>query len=163
MNMKLIVILFFSILASVVVKAASATGKCKQVVIENLSIQKISDLDFGTSVQGEAPKIVSAGTQEDSSNASFVIQGTKNKSVSIILPPDNAVFLILTSPSSTTSLNKSPVPTGIPVNQFTANLLTGVIGNNGLLDLYVGATRSAIATNQIVGYYEGSFTVEVIY
>lgn len=140
-------------------QASSASAKCFQKVVENLQIQKVSDLDFGTDPVLSPAKTVMAGTANNGSNASFKITGDKNRVVQVVLPADNTVQLTLISPIQI----KTPMKTYIAVDKFTANILNGALDTNGQLDLYVGATREELALNQATGNYEGSFTVNVVY
>lgn len=138
--------------------AAVGTAQALQVVETAISIQKESDLDFGTAVQGDAQKTVSAGTSEDSENASFKVSGQPNKAYTIALPENDTVIM--------TTGAGSGIEQMIPVNNFHSYPAQGA---NGLLDatgeemLYVGATRDALLPNQEAGNYAANFTVTVVY
>ncbi len=159
--MKYLVLLFVALAIYKPVKAASASAKCLQTVISQIAIFKVSDLNFGESVQGDAAKTIAPDTVENQSNASFIIQGEKNKSFQILLPADNTVRMV-----QVTNLNggaKLPIVDGIPVNSFTTNSKVDLLDSQGQKTIFVGATRSQLLPLQNIGSYEGSFTVDVIY
>ena len=69
--MKKLLVALLVTLPSVSAIAAVGTAQALQVVETALSIEKQSDLDFGTGVQGDPAKTVDADTSETAGNASF--------------------------------------------------------------------------------------------
>lgn len=112
-----------------------------------------SDLVFPTAVQGDPTRTIPPGSSQNASNGSFRITGNANQSFSIILP-SNPVQLT-TVGSGTNILN---------VGSFASNpSLTGVLSGSGRRNIFIGATRSAIAVNQTPGSYSGTYTVNIVY
>jgi hypothetical protein len=138
--------------------SASDRAKALQYIEKALTIAWQSDLDFGTAAPGSESKTILPGTDENSENASFVINGEINKAYQISLPADGEVNMV-------TEGGGSPEKT-ISVHSFTSFPEAGA---NGQLDgegkqvLYVGASRDAILPNQVSGSYADYFTVTVIY
>lgn len=137
-------------------KAASGVGTAVQEVIAALSVVSVSNLDFGIAAQGDALKTIVPGVAENPENGSFKVTGEPGKAYTIQLPADGTVKMI-TGAGNTTALQ-------IVVNQFKSYPPTsGVIGTAGTQTLFVGASRSALLTNQTRGKYTGTFTVVVTY
>ncbi len=118
-----------------------------------IAIRRDSNLNFGSAVAGDPAKVVSPGVTENAENASFRITGDKNRAFTIILPG-----------SMTMSRTKSKVTDTIIVANFTSHpSLVGNLGSSGVVNMFVGATRSALRLNQLAGSYSGSFSVTVVY
>lgn len=139
-------------------EAASDTAQALQIVQAAIGISQVSDLDFGTAVQGDGAKTVAPGIAEDAENASFAVVGEPGLAYTITLPPNGAV--IMTTGGGATANEQ------IAVGTFVSNPAAGA---NGLLDgagtqaLYVGATRVALLATQVTGSYSDTFTVDVVY
>lgn len=117
-----------------------------------ISITRISNLEFGTMVQGDSNKTISPGTSENPDNASFQISGNANQVYTISLP----ISANLTKAGGV----------DIILNNFTSfppEGANGLLDNLGKQTLYIGATIASIPTNQSPGNYAGKFTVVVIY
>ncbi|CBW27160.1 hypothetical protein BMS_2363 [Halobacteriovorax marinus SJ] len=138
-----------------VTKAASDTAQALAVVTAAINIAQVSDLDFGSSVQGDAASTVAPG---DGTAAEFAVTGQANTAYTITLPADATVTMI-TGAGATADEQ-------IGVNSFVS---TPAAGANGLLDgsgaqtLNVGATRDALSATQVAGNYSANFTVDVVY
>ena len=134
---------------------ASAVGHAVQEVLVALSINSISDLNFGQGVQGDSPKTIAPGTIENSENASFQITGEPGKAYVIQLPQSDIKMI--------TGTGNTP-QTQISVTNFQVNpSLGGFLSPSGSQMLFVGATRAALLPNQARGLYSGAFTVIVTY
>lgn len=119
-----------------------------------IKINSTSDLNFGTAAQGATSKTVPAGTSETAENASFAVSGDNSVSYTITLP---------SSISMRTSGANNPTR-NITVSSFTSYPVgTGLLDGSGSQNLYVGATRAAILSNQVTGSYSGSFSITVVY
>lgn len=119
-----------------------------------ITITQVSDLNFGSLVQGDDPKSIPAGTSENASNGSFEVKGDKNLAYTIILPSSALISL--------NGTGSNP----ITISNFVSNPpegSNGLLSSKGKQELYIGATISSIPINQIPGSYTGNFTVEVIY
>lgn len=140
--------------------AANTTAQALQVVEAAISITKISDLNFGIAIQGDAEKTVAAGAAENLENASFKIAGEPNKAFQFTIPANSVVKMYLGGDSSLVDPTKT-----IDVEDFTSNLdgTTPAIDANGEKLFFVGATRSALLSNQTRGNYSGDFEVTVVY
>ncbi len=140
------------------VHAASTTANATQVVIAAIAISKVSDLDFGTGIQGDAALPVAPGSSENASNASFSVTGNPNATYTIDLPADSTIKMITGGGGSAN--------TEINVDSFVSNPAEGTGGTlsaGGSQTLFVGATRAALLATQTPGSYTGSFTVTVAY
>lgn len=136
--------------------AASSVGSISQRVIRALSIQRVSDLDFGSAAPGDGPKTVSPGTSENQENASFLVRGEPSQCYQVILPSDGTIAL--THEDGDASRGR------IAINAFRSYPdSTGTLDGIGRQLLYVGATRSAISETLRSGLYTGVFTVAVVY
>lgn len=121
---------------------------------KGISINLISDLDFGTVVQGDLADTVAPGTTESSSNASFQVSGDKNSSYTIVLPSGSVTM------SNTSGVGTLAVSS---FRSFPSEGSNGVLDKNGHQFLFIGATRAAIPLTQPRGNYAGSFMVTVAY
>jgi hypothetical protein len=141
-----------------IAQAASDTAQALQVVQAAIGITQVSDLDFGTGVQGDPSKTVAPGAAENAENASFDVVGEPGLAYTITLP-GNGVVVMTTGTGATANEQ-------IQVGSFVSNPAEGA---NGLLDgtgaqtLFVGATRAAILATQVTGTYSDTFTVDVVY
>jgi hypothetical protein len=156
--MKKLLVALLVTLPSVSAIAAVGTAQALQVVETALSIEKQSDLDFGTGVQGDPAKTVDADTSETAGNASFKVSGQPNKAYSITLPDNDSVVMTTGAGSSSTQV--------IAVNNFASYPAQGANGQlsaAGEEMLYIGATRDALLPNQEAGSYSATFTVTVVY
>lgn len=133
--------------------ATSASAPTSATVIAAISITKTGDLLFGTAVQGDVSKTV---LPADATAAVFNVSGQPSTAYTITLP---APVTMITGTGLAANQQ-------ILVNNFTSTPAAGV---NGMLSvggtqvLRVGATRSALLSNQVAGSYTTSFTVNVIY
>jgi hypothetical protein len=135
--------------------AASASGTARQVVTAAISIVNVSDLDFGTAIQGAVAKVVAPGAAENAENGSFTVSGQASTAYTVTLPA-----------SVTMTTGGGGANETILVNTFTsfpAAGANGMIGVGGTQLLLVGATRDALGAAQVVGTYTGSYTVDVVY
>lgn len=138
-------------------RAASTTGTARQVVTAAISIANVSDLDFGTAVQGAIAKTVAPGAAENAENGSFTVSGQASTAYTITLPANGAVTMITGGGGANET---------IAVTNFLSNPAAGangMIGVGGTQALYVGATRAALGASQAVGSYAGTYTVDVVY
>lgn len=119
----------------------------------SLTLKWISDLDFGTVIQGDSSQTVAPGTSENSSNASFRVAGARNATYSIVLPSSPVAL----SDGSGHTVNV----TGFQSNPSAGS--SGVLGSNGTQMLFIGATLGTIPLTQPRGAYTGSFVVTVVY
>lgn len=157
---KLVTLISLCALTSTNVFAANTTAQALQVVEAAISITKLSDLNFGVAIQGDAEKTVAAGAIDNLENASFKILGEPNKAFQLTIPANSTVKMYLGGDSSLTDPTKM-----IDVEDFTSNLdgTSPSIDANGEKLLLVGATRSALLANQTRGNYSGDFEVTVVY
>lgn len=141
-----------------IAQAASDTAQAIQTVQAAIGINQVSDLDFGTAVQGDAAKTVVPGAAENAENASFNVTGEPGLAYTITLPADGAVTMI-TAGGATANEQ-------IAVNSFVSNPAAGANGllsGAGTQSLFVGATRAALLATQVTGAYSSNFTVDVVY
>ncbi|MGH1467553.1 MAG: DUF4402 domain-containing protein [Bdellovibrionales bacterium] len=154
----LALVLSTSYLRTEIAQAASDTAQALQVVQAAIGIAQVSDLDFGTAVQGDVAKTVAPGAAENAENASFAVTGEPGLAYTITLPSNGVVVM---TTGAGIAANEQ-----IAVDSFVSNPAAGA---NGLLDgagtqsLYVGATRAALLATQVTGSYSDTFTVDVVY
>ncbi len=135
---------------------ASAIANALQTVINAITINKKTDLNFGEAAQGTPGLAIPADAAGGASRASFEVKGEPNKDYSISLP-GNGVVTMLTAEGDTP--NKK-----INVFDFTSNPAPkGNLGAAGIETLFVGASRDPILGNQVTGAYVAPFTVTVQY
>ena len=137
--------------------AVSATGTATQVVVAAISITNVSDLNFGTAVQGAVAKTVAPGAAENAENGSFTVSGQASTAYTITLPANGVVTMITGGGGANQT---------VAVNTFLSSPAagaSGMIGAGGTQLLLVGATRAALGAAQIPGSYSGSYTVDVVY
>jgi hypothetical protein len=129
----------------------AGTGTARQIVIAAIAIANVSDLVFPQASPGAAAATVAPGTAENGNNGSFNVTGQANTAYTITLP---------------STINMTNGANTIAVNTFVSFPAAGA---NGLLNasgsqlLLVGATRAALAANQALGTYTGTYTVDVVY
>ncbi len=143
---------------SEIAHAASDTAQALQIVQAAIGITQVSDLDFGTAVQGDAAKTVAPGAADNAENASFDVTGEPGLAYTITLPSNGTIVM---TTGTGASANEQ-----IAVDSFVSSPAAGA---NGLLDgtgnqlLLVGATRAALLATQVPGSYSDTFTVDVVY
>lgn len=136
-------------------EAASATAQALATVTAAINIAQVSDLDFGSAVQGDALSTVAPA---DATAAEFTVSGQPSTAYTITLPADGTIEMI-TGAGSTADEK-------IAVDSFTS---TPAAGANGALDgtgsetLKVGASRAALSATQVAGAYAATFSVDVVY
>lgn len=141
-----------------VAQAASDTAQVLQVVQAAIGIAQVSDLDFGTAVQGDAAKTVVPGAAENAENASFNVTGEPGLAYTITLPANGTI--VMTTATGLTANEQ------IAVNNFVSNPAAGANGllsGAGTQSLFVGASRAALLATQVTGSYSDTFTVDVVY
>lgn len=136
------------------VQAAQGTAKAKLKVVQSINVTTTSDLIFSEAGAGAAEETVLPDTSENAQNASFEITGEPNRAVTVTLPGDGVVVMKTAGGGSPES--------EVAVNQFTSNSIPD-LGGAGQATLFVGATRAALASNQVAGDYEADFIVDVVY
>lgn len=137
--------------------AATDHAHIEQRVLHSLRIEKVSDMIFPDAVSGDSPYTIFPGNGESPENASFKVYGEPGKIFRIILPPNGSIKLRLRGLFDQRST--------VRVNKFESNFRSGYgrIDSDGLTDLFIGATRSALLFNQRSGLYRGRFQVTVVY
>lgn len=141
-----------------VAQAASDTAQALQIVQAAISIAFVSDLNFGTAVQGDAASTVAPGAAENADNASFLVTGEPALAYTISLPANGIVVM---TTGAGVAANEQ-----IAVNNFVSNPAAGangLLGAGGTQSLFVGATRAALLATQVTGSYSDTFTVDVVY
>jgi hypothetical protein len=129
----------------------SGSGTARQIVIAAIAISNVSDLVFPQASPGAAAATVVPGTAENASNGSFNVTGQANTAYTITLP---------------TTINMTNGANTIAVNTFVsfpAAGANGLLSSTGSQLLLVGATRAALAANQALGTYTGTYSVDVVY
>lgn len=137
--------------------AATDTASANASVTAAIAIAQVSDLEFGSAVQGDIAKTVTPATAENAENASFSITGEASTAFTITLPADSTVVM----QTGAGGLNET-----IDVDSFAsypAAGANGLLDGTGQQDLYIGATRAVIGAAQVPGSYTTTFTVEVVY
>ncbi|HAG91854.1 MAG TPA: hypothetical protein DCL41_08280 [Bdellovibrionales bacterium] len=120
-----------------------------------IDITTISSLDFGSALPGDPALTLPNVNSETDQNASFYITGQKNTSFTLSLPAEGTVQMIT---GTGVNLNQKISVTGF---NYKPNNLK--LSKSGDLYLYVSATRAALSTDQVPGYYSTSFIITVIY
>jgi hypothetical protein len=136
---------------STVYAATSAPANANQTVTAAIAATKVSDLEFGSAVQGDIAKTVAPAAVENAENASFNVTGQASTAYTITLPAS----ITMTGPGA-----------GIVVNAFAsfpAAGANGMLSAGGAQLLLVGGTRAALPGGQVVGAYTAPFTVDVVY
>jgi hypothetical protein len=142
--------------------SASATASAFAKVITPIAITKTADLNFGTIISGPAGTVtVSPSGVETATGGATALNPNPNVSAalfSVTGEPSTAYSISLPSSISITNGAQS-----MTVNAFTSNPTPGgVLSAGGSQSLQVGATL-AVATNQAIGNYSGTFSVTVAY
>lgn len=153
-NLTLVAMLAALSLQGFRAEAVQGTAQAKMKVLTAIAVDKVSDLLFSEASGGAAAETVAADTVETAQNASFTVTGEPSRAVTVTLPADGTVIMTTGGGGTTESQ--------IPVNQFTSNSLAA-IDPSGTSNLFVGATRSALAANQVSGDYQADFIVDVVY
>jgi hypothetical protein len=126
-----------------------------QTIVQKLQIRKVSDLNFGDASPGDGEKTIIAGPIDTRENASFEVEGEPLRPFQIVLPAKNSVKMI----SGPGGVNRE-----ILIQEFNSfPPRVGILNTNGNSPVYVGATRSAISSNQKTGEYIGQFYITVVY
>lgn len=146
-------------LASTINQAFSATTSANvtSYIKRALSINKVSDMNFGTASPGDPSKVIPPGSSENLENASFKIYGEPNSNFFINMPYANEVKI--------NTGNGGTPQTEIIVREFKTNADGSIpkFDDKGSFNLYVGATRDQIRLDQTPGPYIGHFPVIIIY
>ena len=141
--------------------AASATANATVSIVANISIAKVTDLQFGNIVAGVGATVVSlstAGVRGGSGNA--VLGGTVS-AASFTVSGDGASTYAITLPTTVT-LTTTPGAETMTVTGFNSNpSLTGIL-TGGTQNLLVGATLN-VGAGQVAGVYSSTFDVSVAY
>lgn len=118
-----------------------------------IKVSSRSSLAFPIGAPGDSPFIIPPGTSENSTNASFRVTGNANQAFTIALP-----F------SATMNYKRSNITDSILIHSFSSYPQnSGVLDNNGLSYIFVGATRDSLRMNQTAGSYSGNFSLTVVY
>ena len=142
--------------------SASATANVTAEVVQVITVDKTSDLNFGTFAGGSTSGTVSietsgvrnytGGTALLSTNlgnpATFTVHGQNQAQYFITLPSPNSIILV-----------KSGTNNQMIVSSFVHNA-TGVLSGNGEEVFNVGAVLQ-VSEFQPAGLYEGTFNVIV--
>ncbi len=128
-----------------------------QKVLLRLSLEKLTDLEFGSAAQGDNAKSVSPLAQFDG-RASFRISGQPFSSYQIVLNNNQESFMSLDD--GTNPRNRIRV---YNFRSYPEANNGGTLDSQGKAVLYVGATRDALRDDQTPGNYDGKFTVLVRY
>lgn len=129
------------------VEAATTSGGASAYIATALTVSTLNNIDFGTAPQGDPAKLIAPTSL---AAAAFSVLGESNMPYTISLP----AFVDITNASGKT----------IRVDTFSSFPSgSGMLDANGAQTLKVGARRAALALNQSVGIYSGSFTITVVY
>ncbi len=123
--------------------------------LKPISINVVSNLQFGIGVQGDGSIIVIPSTSETADNASFAVAGHNNTAYSIVLPSSAALTTGAGGANETIAVNN--------FSSYPAQGANGLLNSTGSQNLFVGATRGTLLTNQATGSYTGTFTITVVY
>lgn len=133
----------------------STSGFAKQKIVQKLQITKISDLNFGEASPGDGAKVIPAGVSENNENASFEVRGEPFRLFQIVLPSDNSVKMI----NGSGGTHKE-----ILIKSFESYpAKAGILTDMGRSTIFIGASREAISSRQVVGDYIGQFYITVVY
>lgn len=153
LGLLVLVVIAFAFALKKEAGAASTNGTATASVVAAIAIANVSDLAFGEGVQGDAAKVVAAGTSENADNGSFNVTGAPNRAYTITLPS-----------SATLTTGGGGANETIAVTSFTSNpSATGTLNGSGADLLLVGATRAALPLTQAAGAYSGLYSVAVVY
>jgi hypothetical protein len=141
--------------------SATATASAFAKVITPIAITKTADLNFGTIISGPAGNVTVSPAGIENATGATVLNPNPNVSAalfSVTGEPSTAYSIALPSSISITNGAQS-----MTVSAFTSNPTPGgVLSAGGSQALQVGATL-AVATNQAIGNYSGTFSVTVAY
>lgn len=140
--------------------SASTTAKAK--ILKPMTVEKTTDLNFGTvivngagsvSVPADAAGVAACGTNltcqtGTSSSGRFTVSGTKNEDFLVTMP----TTVSMTGPGTAIAVAL--------VNNATAN--KAKLSNSGSYTLNVGGSFS-VPADQVGGDYTGTYTVAVSY
>jgi hypothetical protein len=165
MTRRIFVAIFLSLTAVVAsaqaAGSASATASAFAKVITPIAITKTADLNFGTIISGPAGTVTVSPAGVETASGATVLNPNPNVSAalfSVTGEPSTAYSISLPSSISITNGAQS-----MTVSSFTSNPTPGgVLSAGGSQALQVGATL-AVATNQAIGSYSGTFSVTVAY
>ncbi len=146
---------------------ATATADAKGIVLQSLTLQWVSDLDFGT----VAPDVLNPGTVSINADT-----GARTTGGSVVaLPgafsrarfdgrgtPSNTVVLSLAQPAGGVICNAGCVDTVGVVLGLDSGGTTRIIPAGGVYSVYVGGDFS-IAANQTSGLYSAQFDLTADY
>jgi hypothetical protein len=117
------------------------------------TLTQTTNLNFGTAAQGSPAKTVAPGTAQNTENGSFRVEGPANQSFTIVIPTGSILMTTQGTGANT-----------IEVSNFQAfPFPTSRTNSQGRRVIFVGATRAAIAPNQVAGTYTGTYTIEVLF
>lgn len=143
--------------------AASGSSTAKAITLKPLSIVKLADLDFATSV----PSAVAGTIIINPNNDARTVTGGVTLAGGV---PRAAQFYTYATGNQVLQVTRGPLPvlsngTGgtMNVTQLTLNGATlRTVPAAGLLDLRVGGTL-AVGANQLPGVYSATFNINVDY
>jgi hypothetical protein len=135
-----------SILFSILIQAAFAK--------KEITFEWLSDLNFGTLVQGDLGKTVSPS--DTAGRATLKIKGEPNHSFTVHIP-NNAIRISNESERCNDKLTLSQFRTQLPSNSQS------VFDAQGVQMVYIGATLQAIPNSISRGKYSGHYSVTAIY
>jgi uncharacterized protein DUF4402 len=155
----------FAAATPAVAQQATATADARGIVLQSLTLSRISDLDFGT-VAGDAllPGTVSI-------DADTGARATGGAVVALPGAFSRAQFDGFGSPGQTVDLTLTQPAGGVIVNgpntvgavlALDAGGVTRIIGVTGAFSVYVGGDFS-IAANQAAGLYQAQFDLTANY
>lgn len=143
-------------------QAQSANSTAKAKILKPMTVEKTTDLNFGTvivngagsvSVPADAAGVAACGTNltcqtGTSSSGRFTVSGTKNEDFLVTMP----TTVSMTGPGTAIAVAL--------VNNTTAN--KAKLSNSGSYALNVGGSFS-VPADQVGGDYTGTYTVAVSY
>jgi hypothetical protein len=142
-------------------------AEARGIVLQSLTLSKISDLDFGTvagsnTIGGNV--VVDADTGARTGNQITLMPGTVSRArFDGFGVPGNTVVLALTPPAGGVLTNGGGVTLHInSMSLDNGNLLTRTIGATGQFTVYVGGDFQ-IAAAQANGLYTGNFNLTAVY
>lgn len=120
---------------------------------QQVTLQTIRDLNFGTLVQGDPNKNIRPNNS-DPDCAILRLEGPKGLAYTISIP------------STINLYNENPGALPLEVDKIRTRPSAGnekTIPNKGFKEIFLGGRLRRIPKNQIPGSYEGNIMVEVIY
>ncbi len=144
--------------------AATASSVAKAITLRPLSILKLRDLDFATSISGATNGTIVVDPTSDARTTTGGVTAAGGT-------PQAAQFYTYGGPLQNVQVSRGPLPvlnrvgggatmnvTGLTLNGPTLRFLNAA----GLLDLRVGGTLNVTA-NKLPGDYSGTFDIIVTY